>query len=162
MLLLSFHIGSQQYTVSAKHIVEILPLTSVNLIPNAPAYVAGLLDYRGVSVPVINLCQLTNQHDYNRVLSSRIIIVNYTAKNRKIYPLGLIAEKVTETLNIAEQDFSSSGISIEAMSFLGGVSNHNGKMIQYIEINELLTEQVQSMLFKSTGSNNRNAKQVTS
>ncbi len=159
MLLLSFHIGSEQYAVSAKQIIEILPLISLKPIPRAPAYVAGLLDYRGLPVPIIDLCQLTNGHDYNKVLSSRIVLVNYTGNDRQTHPLGLIAEKVTETLNIAEENFSSSGITLEDMPYLGGVANNNSKMIQYIEINELLTQEVQSILFNEDIENKRASNQ---
>ncbi|MGD9386042.1 MAG: chemotaxis protein CheW [Thioalkalispiraceae bacterium] len=147
MLLLSFHIGSERYAVSAKQIIEILPLTSIKRIPRAPAYVAGLLDYRGLPVPVIDLCQLINEQDCSKVLSSRIILINYKAGDGKVHPLGLIAEKVTETLNIAEEHFTSSGISMEGMAYLGGVAKNNGSMVQYIEIDELLSNELQTMLF---------------
>lgn len=154
MLLLSFHIGTQQYAVSVKQIIEILPLTSLEPVSRAPVYVAGLLNYRGSSVPVINLCQLTKGQDYNRVLSSRIVLVNYTAKNKKIHPLGLIAEKVTETINIEQHDFTAMGLSLDGMSYLGGVTNSNGNLIQFIEINELLTTQLQATLFNDNKQTN--------
>ncbi len=147
MLLLAFHVGEYQFAIAAKQIIEILPLTSFKSISRTPSYVAGLLDYRGRPVATINLCKLNNSKTYNRVLSSRIILVNYTAKNRQIYPLGLIAEKVTETLNIPQQDFVAHGISTDDTAYLGGVSNNDGNLIQYVEINGLLTEELQLMLF---------------
>ena len=149
MLLLSFNVGEEKYAISAKQIIEILPLTSLKPIPKSPLYIAGLLDFRGLPVPVIDLCQLTNEQDYNKVLSSRIVLVNYIGKNYKNYTLGLIAEKVTEMLDVTKEEFSSSGITLEETSYLGDVTNHDGGMIQYIEINELLTEDVQCMLFSN-------------
>ena len=147
MLLLSFNVGSELYAISAKQIIEILPLTSLKSIPKAPLYVAGLLDFRGLPVPILDLCQLINDKSYNKVLSSRIILVNYIGMNYKNYTLGLIAEKATEMLDISKEDFSLSGITLEETSYLGSITNHEGKMIQYIEIDELLTDEVQGMLF---------------
>ncbi len=147
MLLVSLHIAQHHYVVAAKHIIEILPLTTLKSIARTPIYIAGLLDYRGQPVPVINLCQLNNGVDYNKVLSSRIVLVNYTANNRKMYPLGLIAENVTETISVAKSEFQASGISIESAAYLGGVTQNKGSLIQYVEINELLTEQLETMLF---------------
>jgi len=147
MLLLSFNIGAQQFAIAAKQIIEILPLTSFKPISGAPSYVAGLLDYRGTPVPIINLCLLTYGNNYNRVLSSRIIIVNYTANNRRIYPLGLIAEKVTETKTIPKSEFVTTGICVDELPFLGDVTNNDGEMIQFVEINQLLTNELQLMLF---------------
>ncbi len=154
MLLLSFHVAEHQFAIAAKQIIEVLPLTSFKPISRAPNYITGLLDYRGKPVPIINLCELNSNKDYNRVLSSRIILVNYTAKNRKIYPLGFIAEKVTETFDIPKQDFVALGISSEDTAYLGGVSQHDGKLIQYVEINGLLTEELQLMLFNDSDNSN--------
>ncbi len=147
MLLVSLHIAQHHFVVAAKQIIEILPLTTLKPIARAPIYIAGLLDYRGQPVPVINLCQLNNGINYNKVLSSRIVLVNYTANNRKMYPLGLIAEKVTETICVLKSEFKESGISVDGASYLGDVTHNKGSLIQYVEINELLTEQLETMLF---------------
>jgi chemotaxis-related protein WspB len=149
MLLLAFQIDKERYAISAKQIIEILPLTSLKKIPRTPAYVAGLLDYRGLPVPVIDLCQLVNEQDCKKVLSSRIILVNYRASNGETHSLGLIAESVTETLEIPQEKFIDSGIKVEGTSYLGGISKDNGKMIQHIEVHELLTREVQAILFNN-------------
>lgn len=98
MLLLSFHIGTEQYAVAAKQIIEILPLTHLQALPMTPDFVGGLLDFRGRPVPVIDLCQLIVKRPCNKVLSSRIVLVNYNASNSSKHPLGLIAEKVTRSV----------------------------------------------------------------
>ncbi|VAX00129.1 hypothetical protein MNBD_GAMMA22-1143 [hydrothermal vent metagenome] len=150
MLLVSLHIEQHHFVIAAKKIIEILPLTSLKPISRAPDFIAGLLDYRGLAVPVINLCQLNNGVNYNRVLSSRIVLVNYTANNRKMYPLGLIAEKVTETINVSKNEFQASGISIDSTPYLGDVTRDNSDLIHYVKINELLTEQLEAMLFNES------------
>ena len=150
MLLLSFHIGTKQYAVAATQIIEILPLTLFQSLPQTPDFIVGLLDFRGKPVPVIDLCQLTEARPYNKVLSSRIILVNYSAADSNQHPLGLIAEKVTETVTIPTEQFTESGIKLEATPYLGRVTNNDGTMLQYVEINELLPEEVQAMLFQDS------------
>lgn len=150
MLLLSFHIGAESYAVTATQIVEVLPLTTVKRIPQAPAFVAGLLDYRGTPVPVIDLCQLSEGRCHNKVLSSRIILVNYENGHQESHILGLIAEKVTETLNPAAGDFNPTGIKVREAPYLGEVINKNGHMIQLIEIGMLLPVGVQTLLFQES------------
>ena len=149
MLLLSFYIGAERYALSAKDIVEILPLTSLKKIPRAPAFVLGLLDYRGTPIPVIDLCHLTEQRTSNKVLSSRIILVNYIDADKQSHILGIAAEKVTETIDIKRDDFFSSGIILEEAPYLGAVANKDQNMIQFIEIHKLLPKDVQAMLFKN-------------
>lgn len=148
MLLLSFHIGAERYTLTAKDIVEILPLTSLKKIPRAPDFILGLLDYRGTPVPVIDLCQLTEQRSCNKVLSSRIILVNYIDSSNQSHTLGITAEKVTETIDIKRNNFFNSGVTLEEAPYLGAVTNKDESMIQFIEIDRLLPEDVQCILFQ--------------
>jgi hypothetical protein len=54
---------------------------------------------------------------------------------------------VTETKTIPKSEFVTTGISVDALPFLGDVTNENGNMIQFIEINQLLTNELQLMLF---------------
>ncbi len=148
MLLLSFYIGSERYTLTAKDVIEILPLSSLKKIPNAPSFIPGLLDYRGTPVPVIDLCQLIEQRSCNKVLSSRIILVNYIDSSNQSHILGVTAEKVTETMDIKRNNFFNSGITLEEAPYLGAVTNKDENMIQFIEIDRLLPEEIQSMLFQ--------------
>ena len=36
---------------------------------------------------------------------------------------------------------------MEGLAYLGGVAKNNGSMVQYIEIDELLSNELQTMLF---------------
>lgn len=148
MLLLSFYIGTERYALPAKDIIEILPLTSLKNIPRAPDFIVGLLNYRGTPSPVIDLCKLTEERECNKVLSSRIIIINYIDAKKRPHTLGITAEKVTETININQNDFQSSGVIVKDAPFLGTIANNDNSMIQFIEIKNLLPESVQSILFQ--------------
>lgn len=148
MLLLSFYIGTERYALPAKEIIEILPLTGLKNIPRAPEFIIGLLNYRGTPSPVVDLCKLTEQRDCNKVLSSRIIIINYIDAKGQPHTLGITAEKVTETININRNDFQPSGIVVKDAPFLGEIANNDNNMIQFIEIKKLLPEHVQSILFQ--------------
>ena len=118
------------------------------MMPQVPAYVAGLLDYRGNPVPVIDLCQLIIARPTIKALSSRIILVNYTVNNQTPV-LGIIGEKVTETCNLPDEMLKDTGITMENARYLGPVANIQNRMIQYIEVNSLLTEEAQAILFQN-------------
>lgn len=149
MLLLSFYIGTERYSIPAKDIVEILPLIQLKKIPKAPKFILGLLDYRGTSSPVIDLCELIEARNCNKVLSSRIIMINYIDSNNQLHVLGITAEKVTETININPDDFHNSGVTLKETPFLGDISNTEKGIIQFIETKNLLPNDVQSMLFQN-------------
>ena len=147
MLLLSFHIDTEQYAIAARQVIEILPLIRIQPLPQTPAYIVGLLDFRGNPVPIIDLCQLTAGRADSKVLSTRIILVSYQGNDAQEHTLGLIAEKVTETITIPAEQFTKSGVQLSATPYLGKVTSKDGRLLQYIEVNELLPQEVQAMLF---------------
>jgi chemotaxis-related protein WspB len=56
-------------------VVEVVPLLTMNPIPQAPKGVAGMIVYRGQAIPAVDLCELTIGHPARERLSTRIIIV---------------------------------------------------------------------------------------
>lgn len=148
MLLLAFHIGTERYSILAKDIVEVLPLVQLKKIPRAPEFILGLLDYRGIPSPIIDLCKLIETRNCNKVLSTRIIMINYIDAKKQVHTVGITAEKVTETIDIKRDDFFSSAVNLVETPFLGAIANTEEGMLQYIEIKNLLPDDVQSLLFQ--------------
>lgn len=149
MLVLIFYVGETQYAISCKQIVEIIFLVKLQKIAQMPNYVAGLLNYRGDIMPVIDLCELLMKNQYSHKLSTRIIIINFRSKQGKIYRLGLIAEKVTETLTIQETDLNHSKLLEDSSFYRGEIINAQHGMIPLIKIESLLSEsQLQFLLPK--------------
>ena len=52
MLLLLLRLGTDRYALDARQVVEVIPVIKLKRIPPAPAYVAGMFNYRGKPVPV--------------------------------------------------------------------------------------------------------------
>jgi len=149
MLLLTFQINNEHYAVRATDVIEILPLTTIRPMPLAPKCIAGVLDYRQKILPVIDLVELTNNRPHNKVLSSRIIIMNYSV-NQDNHPIGLIAEKVTDTISIDEKKLSASNITIPNASYLGKMYKDSENFVQIIEVNSILSAEIQNMLFQDS------------
>ena len=76
MLLLTFTAGANRYAVDVTRVVELVPRVELRQIPHAPAFLAGLLGYRGKVVPVIDLGLLLDVGPCRDCLSTRIILVN--------------------------------------------------------------------------------------
>ncbi|WP_013320798.1 chemotaxis protein CheW [Gloeothece verrucosa] len=99
MLLLLFYLGDQLYAIDSLRVVEVIPRVNVRKLYQAPDYVAGLFNYRGRVIPVIDLSLLIQGKPCSLCLSTRIIIVQYPGKPEQRDYLGLMAEQVTDTLN---------------------------------------------------------------
>jgi chemotaxis-related protein WspB len=147
MLFLLFQLGNDRYALEAGRVVEVVPYLALKKIPQAPKWVAGLFNYRGRSVPAVDLCELTLGHPAGERLSTRIIIVNYSSANGRTHLLGLIAEHATEMLRKNADDFVPAGVNIDAAPYLGPVLMDSRGAIQWIQEQRLLSENVRALLF---------------
>ena len=137
MLALLFYLGDAMYSISCNKVREIVPMMTLKTVPHGPEFFTGFFNYRGEIVPVIDLCSLISGSPCNMRLSTRIILVDYTGENDRSYLLGLVAERVTETMRIPEENFVSSGVSLESAPYLHGILMENNHMIQYIDLDFL-------------------------
>jgi len=143
MLLLGFNIGDDKYVIDTHHIIEVTTLVRLKSLPGTVTGVAGLLNYHGTSVPVIDISELCAKPVQQTSLTTRIIIVNYLNNNI----LGVKAENVTETIRINNDAFKESGIKVNDNNFLGDVAEIENKFIQLINIDQLLTDELRHCLF---------------
>ncbi len=90
MLFLVFQLGTNRYAIEAAEVVEVLPLVNSKHIPRAPLGVAGVFDYHGTPVPLIDFTELAQGTPSRRWMSTRIILVNHRDKSGKVHLLGFL------------------------------------------------------------------------
>ena len=153
MMALLFCVGGDNYGINVRDIAEVLPRVSLKHFPHGPEHVAGLLNYHGRVVPVIDLTLLLSAHAACDRVNSRIVLVDYHRPGGAHHLLGLLVDKVTETMKIPDHALTRSGVMTNESPFLGDVAIHNGIMVQVIDINQVLPEAVQSRLFHDDNKN---------
>lgn len=141
MLMLLFYVGENLYALDSAQVVEVIPRVDLRKIHHVPDYVAGMFKYRGAIVPVIDLCHLIQGKPSRSYLSTRIIMVNYTGKDNIKRYVGLMAERVTETLNKPDNDVVDASNQLnEAPGYLGEMLMDDKGMIQRIRLEYLLSD----------------------
>jgi len=143
-----FIIDDARYLLEAKDIIEIVPYANLTKIQKAPHYVAGLLNYRGDTVPVIDIRYLMTGKFCELKLSTRIALVNYKKNTGESTCLGLLMEHLTETVRFNEEDFSDSGVSLKGDPYLGKVTMDGDSIVQLINIRKIISEEVCEVLFE--------------
>jgi chemotaxis-related protein WspB len=141
VLILLFYAGSDLYAIDSSYVVEVIPRVSLRTVHHVPEYVAGLFNYRGVILPVIDLCRLIQGTPSQSHLSTRIMIVKYPRQNESLQYLGLMAERVTETLKIADTDIKESSIRVEEAPYLSGTIVDDRRIIQCVQLERLLSDE---------------------
>ena len=148
MLFLLFGLARDRYVLDVSQVAEVLPLVDIRQMPQAPTAVAGILNYRGTPVPVIDVSQLTLGRPAERRLSTRIVLVHYPGADGRPRLLGLIAERATQTVRREEKDFVASGVTSEGASYLGPVVADARGLLQWLDVRTLLPPAVRDVLFK--------------
>ena len=144
MMMLLFKIDGERYSLSVADVVELVPYVSLQSLPKAPGYIAGLMNYRGNIVPVVDLSILICERPVKRLMSSRIILIK-PAKDEHRY-IGLLAENMTEAIKIDEATFTDTGVRADTGAFVDKIAMDGAGMIQIVNVSKLLPDDVKIML----------------
>jgi len=140
MLFLLFQLGSDCYALPSSRVVEVLMLPELKSWPEAPKRVAGIFNYRGSPVPAVDLCLLAAGFPARERLGTRLIVVRYPDAQGTERLLGLIAEKVTDTLRKDPREFRDSGLSNRAAPCLGPIYMDGQRPVQWLDERRLVAE----------------------
>lgn len=147
MVVLIFEVGGQRYGLEVTQVLKVLPSVRLRPLPRVPEYVAGVFRYRDAMVPVIDLSQLIKGTPVPVLLSTRIILVRHPGPSGPGRVLGLLAERVTDSLDDGAADPVSSGVAVPEAPYLGGLSGSGRRMIQYVKVEHLLPDELRDRLF---------------
>ncbi|HEY4403951.1 MAG TPA: chemotaxis protein CheW [Xanthobacteraceae bacterium] len=136
---ISFSIGEEQYGVDIMAVREIKGWTEITHLPRQPDYVRGVLNLRGVMVPIIDLRCRFGQGKTEATPLHIVIVVQVDTRL-----IGLLADRVLDILAFeatriqpVPQIARSSRI-----DFLSGLVTIDGTMIALVDLPNLLSEQV--------------------
>jgi chemotaxis-related protein WspB len=146
MLILQFRMGEDTYALDTRQVLRVLPAARLKRLPAAPAGIAGLLNFEGAPVPVVDLSALALGHPAAEHLSTRIILTELPRPAGASRLLGLLAEHATNTLRCESADFVSAGITPPGARYLGPVASIGGTLVQRIEPERLLSAEVYEAL----------------
>ncbi len=135
MQLVIFKIKEEFFGVEASKVLSINDMMSITKVPNAPNYIKGLINLRGIIISLLDisvLLNLSNNIDEPDYENSSIIILDVDFEE-----IGIIVDKVDEVLNIDPSNIKKS-IDNKLM-FVKGVLELNYKLITIIDINKFVS-----------------------
>jgi purine-binding chemotaxis protein CheW len=133
---ISFAISNDQYGVDIMAVREIKGWTDITHLPKQPDYVRGVLNLRGVIVPIIDLRCRFGQGLTEATPLHIVIIVHIGSK-----PIGLLADRVLDIVSLDESQVQPVPKIAHAnrINFLSGLVTIEGAMIALIDLPNLLT-----------------------
>jgi purine-binding chemotaxis protein CheW len=135
---ISFSIGEEQYGVDIMAVREIKGWTEITHLPKQPDYVRGVLNLRGVMVPIIDLRCRFGQGKTEATPLHIVIVVQVESRL-----IGLLADRVLDILAFeASQIQPVPQIARSSrIDFLSGLVTIDGTMIALVNLPNLLAEQ---------------------
>lgn len=135
--LIAFRIGEQDLCVDIRAVREIRGWTPATPLPQAPAYVRGVINLRGAVLPIVDLgCRLGL--GAARPSARNVIIVARVG----LRTVGLLVEAVSDIVSVSDDMIQPTpDVGCETVkTFVKGVLALDGRMISLIALDGLLPE----------------------
>jgi len=145
-LFLKFRIGEEAFALRAREVRTILPSVPLRPLDNSPDFVAGLLDYQGTVVPVLDLCQMCAGRPAVARYSTRIMLVDYPL-DEKVALLGMLAEQVTDLIECDPEQFLPLQVSLPEACLSGEVARLGSELVARVRPDQLLSPERRQQLF---------------
>jgi purine-binding chemotaxis protein CheW len=132
---ISFAIGDDQYGVDIMAVREIKGWSEITHLPKQPEYVRGVLNLRGVIVPIIDLRCRFGQ-GVTEATSLHIVIIVQVG----LRPVGLLADRVLDIVSFEPTQVQPVPRIAQAsrVDFLSGLVTVDGAMLALIDLQNLL------------------------
>lgn len=155
MQLLTFTAGGLAYAIEATKVVEVLPSVPVRPVPTLPEYVLGMMSYRGGMIAVIDLPRRLTGEAAKPLLSTRLIVVECTARGGPAPAgasrLGLVAENMVSTFRSEDAETIFGTMNLESAPYLGRILRLNGMTVHMLIVENLLPAELATGLIPSLG-----------
>jgi purine-binding chemotaxis protein CheW len=138
---ISFAVGDEQYGVNIMAVREIKDWSVITQLPNQPAYMRGVLNLRGVIVPIIDLRCRFGHGPTDATPMHVIIVIQIDGET-----VGLLADRVLDIIAVDPSQIQPiPKVSHDARTgFLSGLVAVEKTMIALIDLKSLLTSQMQT------------------
>lgn len=139
---LTLTLGEDLYAFAISAVREILDMTEITRIPQTPPYMRGVVNVRGVAVPVIDLRSKLSLGQVERTLQARIVIVEINGGDTPSV-VGALADSVKEVLDIDADSIApppalGGGASAD---FIKGISRQDGRFILILNVDKVFSNE---------------------
>ncbi|SCY04998.1 chemotaxis protein CheW [Alkaliphilus peptidifermentans] len=133
-----FKLDKEEYGVDIMHVKEISEFKESVKIPNSPKFVDGIINYRGVITPIINLRRKFHLELKENTADVRIIIINLSEKQ-----VGFIVDDASQVLTIDEKDIDPAPDLIADIDqrFISGIAKVDERMVILLDLEKVLSEE---------------------
>jgi purine-binding chemotaxis protein CheW len=134
--LLTFTLGSEEYGIDILKVQEIRGYDAVTKIVNAPAFIKGVINLRGVIVPIVDLRLKFRLGEPRYDAFTVVIILNIAAR-----VVGIVVDGVSDVITLGADQLRQApefGATVDTR-FVQGLATVDERMIIVVDIERLMT-----------------------
>jgi len=138
-----FLMGGEEFVLEVGRILEVLKHQDVRLIPNMPEFLAGVIDFRGRVVPVMDLRKRFRLAPAENT-KNRIIVL----RKRRDTTLGIMVDDVTGIISLDPAHVSVPPAIFQGIGseYIKGIGKSDGKMLVILNMVKLLNPEDISLI----------------
>jgi len=134
--LLTFTLGDEEYGIDILKVQEIRGYEAVTTIANAPEFIKGVINLRGIIVPIVDMRIKFNLGNITYDQFTVVIILNVA--NRVV---GMVVDGVSDVITLKDEQIKPApefGASLDT-KYLLGLGTVDERMIILVDIEHLMT-----------------------
>lgn len=131
-------VGEEQYGINIAFVDNIVRMQAITRVPKSASYIKGVINLRGIVVPVMSLRLKMGLEADEYTKATRIIIL----KLEHIGTVGVIVDEVKEVINLDSEAIEkvSTDTSSDKVNFVQSVGKSNGSLVSILDLNAVATE----------------------
>ncbi|AOW84792.1 purine-binding chemotaxis protein CheW [Vibrio mimicus] len=134
---LSFILGMELYGVALSHVEEIRVWEKPTPIPRSPDFVKGVINLRGMIVPIIDLRQRFGLDQYDYLPTTVVLILRaYQQEQKRL--MGLVVDSVSDVLGQGDASLHPAVGESVVVPFLSGILNVGDEVMSLLDGDALL------------------------
>lgn len=130
-----FRLGLESYGIDIFLVNEIIRMREITPIPKAEAYIRGLVNLRGKTIPVVDIRARFHMAQAEDSDSTRIIVVESEQGN-----VGIVVDAVTEVITVKPEQVDETPplVANVTADFVRGVAKQDDHLITLLNLEQAL------------------------
>ncbi|NHB69078.1 chemotaxis protein CheW [Perlabentimonas gracilis] len=148
---LSFKLGDEEFAAHASKVLNILELSKITVVPQAPEYMKGVINLRGTVLPVIDTRIKFGMSPTEYTTNTCIIVMDIVVDNESV-KLGALVDAVQAVLEIEpSQIMPAPSIGSRYRSeFIDGVTSINDRFVMILDMDAIFSSDDLTSLVETT------------
>lgn len=137
---LTFRLEDEQYAVSVYSVREVLEYVPITRLPQSAAYLKGVINLRGMGIPVIDLRTKFGMPDVPITKDTSIIVLDIQGREGLLIT-GALADSVQEVIELEDTEISPAprfGNNL-SVNYIQGIGKKDGKFIIILDMDKILS-----------------------